>query len=352
MHPSAWLRRQRLSRRHLFTPLLLSLGVLVGIAIGLGEPSPWHLLRGAFDGRWLAVALLLLGASLGLRTLRLRWLAAGRLSWRAAWRVQLWWEFAGTVTPSSIGGAPAAVYFMCRERMRAGVASSVALLAVLFDQLWLATLVFALCVSAWYVPLFPLGGAFKGGAVLLLALPLGWTGLLGYLVLRPDWIPRIGQRICRLGLFRRYQELVQRELQELVVRSREFRRRPLGFFFKGYALTLLVWLTRMGVLLAVVASLVPSADWLLLFLRQALLLLGGLLIPTPGGSGGVEGLFMLLVAPLLPRAFRVPILGLWRLLTYHLLVLSGLGLLARQVRKGRTACRRAMAPLTPQVEYS
>ena len=312
--------------------------MMIVLAVWFYEPGTWRLVWGAFDIRWLGLALLLLGVSVLLRVMRLRWLLGGRLTSRAAWRVQLWWEFASTVTPSSIGGAPVAIYFLARERVSVGVASSAALSVMLFEQLWLSTLLFVLFLGAWHLSVVPFGGAAGGAFSLALMVLWGWTLLLGYLLfVRPDWLSSSGQRICRIAFLRRHQALVRRELEELVRRARQLRQRPVGFLLKGYGITLAAWVARLGVLLAVVASLVPSADWKLLCFRQALLVLGGLFVPTPGGSGGVEGLFMLLVAPLLPRVFRVPVLVLWRFLTYYVFLLSGITLLTRHVQRRRLA---------------
>jgi len=52
-----------------------------------------------------------------------------------------------------------------------------------------------------------------------------------------------------------------------------------------------------------------------------------LVIPTPGGSGGVEGLFAVFLGPLIDRtAFIGLAVFVWRIITYYISI--GLGIMA------------------------
>ena len=62
-------------------------------------------------------------------------------------------------------------------------------------------------------------------------------------------------------------------------------------------------------------------------------------MPTPGGAGGIEALAVLYLGPLLPRGFIGPVLIVWRLLTYHLVLGIGLivaGNVLRQMLRGES----------------
>lgn len=50
-----------------------------------------------------------------------------------------------------------------------------------------------------------------------------------------------------------------------------------------------------------------------------------LIIPTPGGSGGVEGLFVLFIGPLIDRPGFIGLaVFLWRILTYYISIVIGI----------------------------
>ena len=58
-------------------------------------------------------------------------------------------------------------------------------------------------------------------------------------------------------------------------------------------------------------------------LRTAGMWLAGLAMPTPGGSGGIEALYMFYLAPLLPDGYGGPALLAWRALAYYGLLVVG-----------------------------
>jgi uncharacterized protein (TIRG00374 family) len=98
-----------------------------------------------------------------------------------------------------------------------------------------------------------------------------------------------------------------------------------GFYVKGAILTLVPWISRYALSLFIIWSVYPGVDKLLVFLRSIALNLGSLAMPTPGGAGGVEGLYLLFLGPpLIPEALVAPTLLVWRLLSYYLFIILGL----------------------------
>jgi len=76
----------------------------------------------------------------------------------------------------------------------------------------------------------------------------------------------------------------------------------------------------------VVLSLLPANE-ILLVLRSLAMNLAFLIIPTPGGSGGVEGLFAIFLGPLIDRsAFIGLAVFVWRVITYYFSI--GIGIMA------------------------
>ena len=50
-----------------------------------------------------------------------------------------------------------------------------------------------------------------------------------------------------------------------------------------------------------------------------------LVVPTPGGSGGVEGLFVLFQGPLITREGFIGLaLFLWRIISYYITIAAGM----------------------------
>jgi uncharacterized membrane protein YbhN (UPF0104 family) len=115
-------------------------------------------------------------------------------------------------------------------------------------------------------------------------------------------------------------------------RARHLGTQSVAFYTQGFVLTTLNWLARYALIVLIVRS-VHAADTLLLFARSAAMMLVGLVMPTPGGSGGLEGLYALFIGPLMPEALLAPTLLTWRLLGYYLFIALGAYLFLHQFRQ-------------------
>jgi hypothetical protein len=142
-------------------------------------------------------------------------------------------------------------------------------------------------------------------------------------------------------------------MTQLRHRARLLRTQPARFYANGMLLTIGTWAARYLLLLFIVWSFLPDFDKLLLLLRTAAMTLGSLVMPTPGGAGGIEGLYALFIGPLIPAAILVPTLLIWRFLGYYLFV--GLGIFLsthhvqktiRQNRREARAARGLAAPMS------
>ncbi|MDZ7682353.1 MAG: lysylphosphatidylglycerol synthase domain-containing protein [Fodinibius sp.] len=104
------------------------------------------------------------------------------------------------------------------------------------------------------------------------------------------------------------------------------RKKPTSFLLKTFFFSTMSWLCRIALPTIVVLSLLP-ADVILSLLRSLAMNLAFLIMPTPGGSGGVEGLFAIFQGPLIERkAFIGLAVFAWRIISYYISV--GLGMMA------------------------
>jgi uncharacterized membrane protein YbhN (UPF0104 family) len=56
-------------------------------------------------------------------------------------------------------------------------------------------------------------------------------------------------------------------------------------------------------------------------------------VPTPGGSGGVEGLFLIFFAAFIPEWAEAPVLLGWRAIELHFFIAVGLVLMAATAKR-------------------
>jgi uncharacterized protein (TIRG00374 family) len=244
------------------------------------------------------------------------------------------------VTPSAMGGAPFAAFFIARENDAAyGQVTALMLFTILMDHLWFALMIVTMYVSAFWVPVFPtgLGAAGIGTVATYLGGMLLYIGFFAYATLfRPELLESIANRIVRFRWLRRFEETVRGETRKLRRQATVLRGQPLWFYLKGAGYTLIYWTGRYGVVFFVALSFTRDFQhvhgYVLFVLRTAGLWLAGLAMPTPGGSGGIEALYVLYLSPLLPEGYGGPALLVWRALAYYGLLVLGLFVAGGAVR--------------------
>jgi glycosyltransferase 2 family protein len=259
---------------------------------------------------------------------KMRFLSERTLSWAASFRVALSWDFASMVMPSTIGGAPMATYAMSCEGISIGKSTALTLYAMLLDQLWFVVAIPILLIAGVYYEIAPESvGTFGEGAMLMLYVAmLLYAAILAYGVLiNPEALKKMVSKLFRLPFLRKHRARMEAETDGLVAASHELRAKSYVFLLKGFLISSLGWLSRIWVATIIVLSFVP-ADVGHSFLRSLAMHLAGLLMPTPGGSGGLEGLFVLFQGPFMgERDYFIGIaVFMWRFIGYYITFAMGM----------------------------
>ena len=325
-----------ISLRGLLWPVALSLVVLGAILYFTYEPDTLSQLRSLQPGL-LALAFGTVGIRLMLGGGRLHYISHGTLSFLGGIRGALAWDFMSAVTPSAVGGAPLAAYFVAKDNnIAVGDATAILLFSMLMDQIWFAVSIPLILLATIWIDVLPpaLGEA---GAWLLTAYFVGmmvWAWFFAYATLiRPQIMEALATKIVRIKWLKRFEGRVRRELVELRKRSAILRSQPPRFFFFGFLWSAGIWLTRYTTLLLVVLSIYPAVEWFTFLVRTGAMMLTAMAVPTPGGSGGIEGLYILFLAPLMPKAIVGTTVLAWRLMAYHFFIAAGSALTAHAVRR-------------------
>ena len=354
-----------LSPVRLIVSVLLSVAVLVLISVYTFEPTHFEQLIGQLNGWWLAAAVASVAVRVAAGGWRLSYVSHGNLRFWDGVRAQLAWDFFSNVTPSAIGGGPVAALYVARDRrIPLGQSTAILLFNILLDQFLFAISVPLILLAAPFMEVFPdsLGLAGETAFILLFLGMMVWVSVLGYAVLiRPEVLQTIARRLFRFRFLRRFQERAAAEMSQLHQRSILIRRQPLSFFAKGLLLTVIIWASRFLLPLFIVLSVFGGVDALLMFVRTIALSIGSIVLPTPGGSGGIEGLYALLLGPLMPATLVAPTLLAWRVLGYYLFIALGVYLSMHQVqqsirrRRARTEARvqaREVRVSVPEPEFT
>lgn len=272
---------------------------------------------------------------------KVRFLADKTIGRMASIRIALTWDFASAITPSTIGGAPVATYAMTKEGIKLGKSSAIMLYGVLLDQFWYALAVPVLLISGLYFEVIPdeIGTVGNVSMILIYAGLLSYGVILVYgLLINPGMLKKIVRKLFKLRILKKFSDKAMAETDHLEIYSAQLRKKPASFVIKAFLLTAATWLTKVALPVIVVLSLLP-ADEVLLTLRSLAMNLAFLVIPTPGGSGGVEGLFALFLGPLITRSGFIGLaVFAWRIITYYSSI--GLGIFAMMWYVNKTVSKK------------
>jgi uncharacterized protein (TIRG00374 family) len=315
------------SIRGLLLPVSLSLAVLAAILYFTYEPAAFRQMAGSLNAGLLALALGTVGLRILLGGARLHYISHGSLSLMGGARGALAWDFMSAVTPSAVGGAPLAAYFVAKDNdLPVGEATAILLFSMLMDQIWFAISIPIILITTAFIDVFPpsLGAAGAGTLTAYFVGMMLWAVFFAYATLiRPEILEKVATAVVRLKWLRRFEGRVRRELVQLRRQASVLRGQPPRFFVVGFLWSAGIWLTRYLTLLLVVLSVYPALESFTFLVRTGAMMLTAMAVPTPGGSGGIEGLYLLFLAPLIPKGIVGPTLLMWRLLAYHLFIAAG-----------------------------
>lgn len=315
-----------ISKKYLFVSISLSVLTMGGVIWYTYTPGVLdHLAPKRLPGLFIALGVAFL--RVWFAAAKIRYLSERVISWMGSFRTVLVWDFASAVTPSTIGGAPLATYAMAREGLNLGEATAITLYGVLLDQIMFAIAIPVLLISGQYYDVVPDSIGFVGEAsmIVLYTVLLSYATLLAYGVLiNPAAIKKIVKAIFKLPLLRRFQDKITVEAEHLEEYAHQLRKKPFSFLLKAFTLSSLSWLCRVALAPIVILSLLPAPE-VLSVLRSLAMNLAFLVIPTPGGSGGVEALFVLFQGPLIAtKSFIGLAVFLWRIIGYYITIAAGM----------------------------
>jgi uncharacterized protein (TIRG00374 family) len=271
------------------------------------------------------------------------------LPWREHLAVTLGSELASSVVPTSSGTEVLRWGIFVQKGVPQGRAISIVTLCWLQDSVFFALAVpLAVVLShAWDLPVLRSVGREARGKVLVLVL----VALLLVLVSWALWGALLrgsaGGRARRGGLraTARLRRRLARARRDVAGVRRLVLAEGKGLFLFTQLVTALQWACRYSVVTALAWFLAPEAniDPVLFFLLQWVVFTAMSVVPTPGGSGGAEAVFVLVYSALLPAAVIGIATSGWRLLTFYVqlalgsVLFTGLNLARTRAGPGRAA---------------
>lgn len=279
---------------------------------------------------------------------RLRVMSGAPLTFKQLFRIRMLYEFTSAVTPSAAGGSSLEVIFIHREGIKISRATSMTVLALFLDEIFMVLLFPILLLSIPYAELFTAGGYFQYGYL--------WAFLIGYVMklvwvtllfigifCNPTILAKIIGFIFSFKFLRKYRGRALRTAVELRQCAREIRHESFGYWMRMMLSTAGIWGFRF--LIANMAIMIfnplPISGNLMCFARQYILGIVCMIVPTPGGSGFAEVMFDGFLGEYITQKMStVVITSIWRLCTYYYYLVAGVIILPKWLGKSSILRKR------------
>ena len=345
---------QEFKLRNIIWPILIGLSVL-GYAIyqiinetqttGTNPLSQIEWTTGLFG--FLGLGLLMMGLRDFGYIWRMRLLTDFKLSWRSSAEIIFLWEFGSALTPSVVGGSALAIFMLIKEKISAGKSTALVFITIFLDEcFYIIIFPFVLLFVDYKVVfdaktqpelfgyLVPLEAFFWFAYLILTA----YTIFLAFaLFFNPSGTHRILKKVFQWKRLQRWQKSTFQLADDMLLASREFRKKRLGFWLRAAFATLLAWMGRYLAINCVLAAfaVLNFSEHITAFARQVILFQVMIVAPSPGASGFAEGTFGPLFENFIPGGLTIVLIValLWRLVTYYPYLLIGVPLLPAWLRR-------------------
>lgn len=299
---------------------------------------------------WLLMAVFFMFCRDFFYIVRIRVLSGNHLSWKAAFRVIMLWEFTSAITPSAVGGTSVAILYVHKEGISVGRSSSIVMLTSFLDELYFIIMFPLLMFIVGIDNLFEItttGGMVAKGlmtfALVGYCLKFAYVLIISYgLFVNPRGLKWLLLKVFRFRPLRRWYRAMNNVGTDIVQNSYAIKSYRANFWFKTFGSTFLSWSSRYLVANALILAFFSVSDQFLLFARQLVMWIMMLVMPTPGGSGFAEYIFTtycsdLIVVPVALQVGAATLIAfLWRGVTYYPYLAIGAILFPRWLKRNFT----------------
>lgn len=271
---------------------------------------------------------------------RLRVLTDRHLTWGASLKVTMMCEFTSAITPTTAGGSALSMIFLNREGISLGRSTTLTLVTLMLDELFLAVMCPLLFLFVPYGSLLGFDTSdFDTGittAFWIVYAGICLVTLLLYLgvFVAPGRIAAALGLLFRLPGLRRWHSKVEDMGQTMVHAGKDLRARSFMWWLRAFGATAMTWICRFLVVNALFWGFAELAPQLVVLGRQFVVWTLLTVSPTPGGSGLSEWLFAHYYGDLITPASMVAVIAiLWRVITYYVYLLAGIILIPHWLKK-------------------
>ena len=170
--------------------------------------------------------------------------------------------------------------------------------------------------------------------------------MVGYgLFINPKAIKRLIAVVFRLPFLKRWQQEALDAGDEIAMASKELTAKPFSFWLKSFIATFFSWTSRYWVANFLILALffglrgqlnhdiISFSEQIHIFARQLVMWIMMMVMPTPGGTGFSEVVFLQYMNVFIPQGFSSLMAIIWRFVSYYPYLFIGAVILPGWIRR-------------------
>lgn len=285
--------------------------------------------------------------------MRLRILSEKKIGILSCIRIILLWEFSTAIGPFAIGGTTVSLLFLYKAGLPIGKGTAILLAALFLDELYFVIVFPLVALLVGWDSLFQLTGlasgmvlnkyfyfAMAGYSIMLLVVLL-----IGYsLFFNQQTLKKLIVTIFSIPVLRKWKPGAIRQADDIVTASKHLSNKPFKFWLKSFGSTVFSWTSHHLIVNFLILALifgisgssnqhvVSIVEHVNIFARQLVIWIMTKVMPTPGGSGLSEVIFMEYMKRFIPEGFNSLMTVFWRLFSYYPYLFIGAVILPSWIR--------------------
>lgn len=270
---------------------------------------------------------------------RIRVLTDNQLTFKRSFFVILLWEFASTVTPTTVGGTAVAFYIMKKEGIKMGKTTAVVLTTAMLDEMF-----FVISIPIMFLILSGHDVLPGGNQLFILGLSLKIMlafGLIYGVFVNPTGLKKLFIWVASFFKKINLKEKAVETGDDLIITSKLMSGKPFLFWIKVYTATFIAWGSKFLIVNAILLLVTQLSfyDHIIIFTRQFSVWIIMLFGITPGASGFAEVGFQYNINDFASGMMPAALAFFWRLITYYPYLIAGIFVLPfwfRYIKKSKS----------------
>lgn len=252
-----------------------------------------------------------------------------KLNFRKSFKIIMIGQYYSAITPFSTGGQPAQIYYMTKDNISVGKATSILTIKLIIYQIVVTIYAITMFIFKWdylvshvsrALPFVVIGIFINFAGVIIILLLSFNEGIIKNIF---GGILKILHKLKLIRNIDKHKNNAEKHLEEYTISIKQLKNHKV-MLIKLLLMTFIQLTFYFGITYFIYIALgLKGASIIDIIAMQSLLYMAVSFMPTPGTVGASEGGFHIFFRFLFPKALLIYAMLLWRIISYYLCIILG-----------------------------